>query len=256
MTHPSPHEHAQAHPAGRAWLRVALWVSLSLVALWVLLHGQANRYIAPNVAWTLWLAIIVALTLAALDGYTAWARGDFPLAAFARLRQVAPSDWRSLAYGVVFLPCITGLLIAPSVLGAQSILANDGVVTLVPAPAQGSSASHAVGDISLLQLQDRVRAGVPMLGLSAQVVGFVFHQPGLPKGEWLLTRFITPHCVAEAQPIALVVQGGAERAPPDNTWVRLTGVLSSGVVNGHSVAILTPTTEATITTPHDPYLIY
>ncbi len=257
MTHGLTHTHDHAHqhpPTGRAWLRVSLWLSLSLLALWVLLHGQTTRYIAPNVAWTLWLAVLVALTLAALDGYSAWARGDLPLPAWERLRRFDIGGWRNLGYAIAFLPFITGIVVAPSVLGAGSILANAGVVTLLPAPVQGDATPPNVAALSLLQLQDRLRAGAPLA--SATVVGFAFHQPGLPGGEWLLTRFITPHCVAEAQPIALVVRAASGRAPPDNTWLRLTGPLTAGVVNGRSVAILVPTTQATIAAPRDPYLIY
>ena len=235
---------------------MALWLSLSALALWVLLRGQANRYIAPNVAWTLWLAILVAGMLAALDGYTAWARGDLPLPAWARLRRGDIGGWRNLAYGIAFLPFVTGILVAPSVLGAGSILANDGVVTLLAAPVGVSAAPAGPLALSLLQLQDRLRAGAPLAGATVGVVGFAFHQPGLPGDEWLLTRFITPHCVAEAQPIALVVRVTGGRAPPDNTWLRLSGTLTTGVVNGHTVAILVPTAQAAIATPRDPYLIY
>ncbi len=205
------HEHR--HPAGRPWLRVALWLSLSCLALWVLLHGQTNRYIAPNVAWTLWLAIIVAVTLAALDGYTAWARGNLPRHAWERMRRQGIGGWRNLADGIVFLPFVTGLMVVPSVLGAGSILANDGVVTLLAAPVGTPATSQSATMLSLLQLQDRLHAGMPLAGTAVEVVGFAFHQPGLPSDEWLLTRFITPHCVAEAQPIALVVRHAGGRAP-------------------------------------------
>ncbi len=256
--HDHHHTHAPEAP-GRAWLRAALWVALSALALWVLLRGDMTRYIAPNVAWTLWLAIIAALAMAALEGYVAWRRDDRLFAAVARLqrggwRNLAPRSW---SLSIIFVPVIAGILVTPAVLDAQSILANDGVVTLLPAPRHGSAMPSATPmQISLLQLHDRLQAGAPLSGATVRLTGFVFHRSDLPTGEWLLTRFITPHCVAEAQPIALVVNTGAIRAPPDDIWVTLTGTLASGTAMGHTQAVLTVTALQRIATPPDPYLIY
>ena len=260
MTHDHQHSHAHAPEVathGRAWLRVGMWVSLSLLALWVLLHGQTDRYIAPNVCWTLWLAIVVALALAAIECYIAWLRGEKLPSALDRLRHGQIGGWRGASYGILFIPFVAGILVVPSVLGADSILANDGVVTLLAAPLQ-SDATQAItlASVNLLQLQDRLRTGAPLVGDTVRLTGFVYHQHGLPIDEWLLTRFITPHCVAEAQPIALLVQLPTGRAPPNNTWVTLTGILAATTLKGHAVALLTPKTLQTIATPPDPYLIY
>jgi uncharacterized repeat protein (TIGR03943 family) len=256
-THAQPHEHAPVAPnAGRGWLRLALWLSLSALALWVLLHGQTNRYIAPNVAWTLWLAIIVSLALAGVEGYGLWHRSERLGQALHRLRRWQRGDWRSATYAIPFLPFVLGIVVAPAVLGADSILANDGVVTMVPAPSQLAVHTPFPITMSLLQLQDELRTGAPFLGDVVKVTGFALHQRGLPANEWLLTRFITPHCVAEAQPIALLVRMPTGRAPPNNTWVTLTGPLAAGTLNGHAVALLAPQAVQRIGTPRDPYLIY
>ena len=255
--HSQPHDHAHADATqGRAWLRVGMWGSLSLLALWVLLHGQTDRYIAPNVRWTLWLAIVFALALALIEGYTAWQRGEKLPPALERLRDGQIGGWHSASYGILFIPFVAGVFVAPSLLGADSILANDGVVTLLAAPMPNIAAQPLTLDVSLLQLQDRLRTGAPLVGDTVRLTGFVYHQQGLPADEWLLTRFITPHCVAEAQPIALLVKLPTGRAPPNNTWVKLRGVLAATTLKGHAVALLTPQTLQTITTPPDPYLIY
>ena len=260
MTH--DHNHAHDHtpwaaPSGRAWLRVGLWLSLSGVALWVLLHGQTDRYINPNVRWTLWLAIIVALVLASVESYTAWQRGEKLAPGLQRLLNRQIGGWRGASYGILFIPFVAGIFVAPSLLGADSILANDGVVTLLAAPLPNVAASPLmITSMNLLQLQDRLRTGAPLVGDTVRLTGFVYHQRGLPVDEWLLTRFITPHCVAEAQPIALLVKLPTGRAPPNNTWETLTGILAATTLKGHAVALLTPKVVQTIPTPPDPYLIY
>lgn len=264
------HEHDT--PAGRPWLRAGVWSSLGLLALWVLIGGHSDLYIAANVRWTLWLAAAASIALGGIDGYGAWRRGDHPRAIPARLRRMAWQRWQTTSYGVLFAPLMIGLLVPPFVLGAGSILAHDGVVTLIAAPqepstqatpAQQAGAPAAAAEMSLLQLQDRVRAGAPLAGAPLTLVGFVYHQPGLPAGDVLLTRFITPHCVAEAQPLALVMRQPADvapgqslRLPHDNDWVRVTGTLAGGTARGQSVAMLTVNALTPLATPLDPYLIY
>lgn len=275
MTAPIAHaSHTHFVPAGRPWLRAGVWLSLGLLALWVLIGGHSDLYIAANVRWTLWLATTASLVLASIDGYIAWQRGDHLGDVPARLRRLAWRRWQTTSYGVLFAPLVIGILVPPLILGAGSILAHDGVVTLIPAP-QGPVMQTAltqlsqakvptpIVEMSLLQLQDRVRAGAPLAGTPVTLLGFVYHQPGLPTGDVLLTRFITPHCVAEAQPLALVMRqpetasvGSKLLMPHDNNWVRVTGTLADGTAQGQAVAVLAISALTPMATPLDPYLIY
>lgn len=232
---------------GRAWLRVALWLSLCLLAVSILAGGHSNLYIAPNIRWTIWLALVASLAIATLDGYTAWQRGD-------RLRVQWPGEWHGCANIVRFAPLAIGVLVPPALLGAGSLAAHDAAIALVGAPhAADSAVATAPTTLNLLQLQGRGEAGSLVSGEMLQVTGFAYHQSGLPAGTWLLTRFVTPHCVAEAQPIALLVRG---TGPPDNAWVTISGALSGANVNGHTVALLVDQRLVRIAIPLDPYLIY
>jgi uncharacterized repeat protein (TIGR03943 family) len=252
---PASHDaHTHSSPQGRAWLRVGAWLALCMLSLWVLLGGHADLYIAPNIRWMLWLASIVGAGIAALDGAAAWLRGDRPHLPIARIRRMLQHRPALASYVALFAPLALGVLTPPAVLGAGSILAHDGVVTLVGAP-HGAPAAAKTLDFTLLQLRDRMQgAGLPS-GTVVEVEGFVFHQPGLPANEWLLVRFITPHCVAEAQPLAVVAHASS-RSPPDNAWVRITGTIVAGTADGQSAAIVDIQTLAKITQPLDPYLIY
>ncbi|MFW1452562.1 hypothetical protein ACEV8N_24190, partial [Vibrio parahaemolyticus] len=64
----------------------------------------------------------------------------------------------------------------------------------------------------------------------------------MASNQILLARFMTLHCVAEAQPVAIVLQRGATATgfPKDNTWVRVTGNLQVGTAQGKTTAILAP----------------
>jgi uncharacterized repeat protein (TIGR03943 family) len=259
------HTHEHLSPPGRPWLRAGVWLSLSLLALWVLIGGHSDLYIAPNVRWTLWLASAAGVVIAAIDGYVAWRRGDRPRNLWQRVQRCLPGRRQRLAYGFLFAPFVVGLFVPPLVLGAGSILSHDGVVTLIPAPRSVSTGiagpSSAPLAIDLLQLQDRMRAGASLQGSPLAIEGFVYHQPGLPPQEALLARFITPHCVAEAQPVALVLRlpdGSPQHPhlPANNTWVHVIGTLSAGTANGQAASVLDIRSLTTIAIPLDPYLVY
>lgn len=276
--HDHRHDHHLPWPeaSGRVWLRIALWLSLSALALWIVLGGHSDLYVAANVRWTLWLAIVASLAIAALDGAPLWwplimrwrmpptrslsSQGGHALAVpylGTPLRNIASSLRARPDLALLFVPVALGIAMPPAVLGAGSILAHDGVVALVGAPAPGT-ASGAIGDATVLQLQYRAQRDALISGTAARITGFVLDQPGLPQGTWLLVRFATPHCVAEAQPVGLVVRPGAGmaiRAPPNNAWVTVSGQLVAGTVAGKSVAVLEATQIKRITTPPDPYLI-
>ncbi len=250
-------EHVHADPPGRAWLRVALWLSLCVVALWVLLGGKSDLYIAPNVRWTVWLAVIASIVLALADGAAALERGVVPAFTWMSGGRLRPD------LALLFLPCALGILVPPLTLGASSILAHDVVIAYVHAPSMAPD--HVVGAIappnevhtaSILQLQYQAAHNQLVAGSTIQVTGFALHRSDLPAGTWLLVRFVTPHCMAEAQPVGLLIRTGpGGSAPTDNTWVTVAGPITAATINGDGVAVVQPATLQAIATPPDPYLI-
>lgn len=254
--------------AGRAWLRVAAWLSLCAVALWVLLRGQSDLYMAANVRWTLWLAVLASLGIAGLDGYAAWRHGarlSLPRAGwFGGRRLLMLPGWlaakqrrRGASYALVFLPMAVGIAIPPAIFGTQSVLDNASAVTLLAPPALAQAALPATPRVlSLLQLQDHLQGGALPAGSLVRVSGFVVHLNDLPPHAWLLVRFITPHCVAEAHPLAVLVQQTSGKTIPNDTWVTVTGALHSGTAEGQLAAIIADPQIAAIAMPLDPYLVY
>jgi uncharacterized repeat protein (TIGR03943 family) len=242
-------------PVSRAWVRVAAWLSLCAVALWILLRGQSDLYMAANVRWTLWLAVPASLGIAALDGYAAWQRGEHPI----MLRRWL-AGWRQrrreASYALIFLPMVVGIAIPPAIFGTQSVLDNSSAITMLAPPALARTATVAPRMLSLLQLQDHLQAGDLPAGSIVRVSGFAVHLDDLPPHIWLLVRFITPHCVAEAHPLAVLVQQVGGKTIPNDTWVTVTGALHSGAANGQSAAIIVDPQIVHIPMPLDPYLVY
>jgi uncharacterized repeat protein (TIGR03943 family) len=245
------------HHENRVWLRVAVWLSWCSIAAWVLLRGQSDLYIAPDVRWTLWLAIAVSLIIAALDGYSAWQYGIRPPVPRQLLDLLHERpNW---SYGLVFLPFLFGIGIPPAVLGTESVLGNESAVTLMSAPLRsevGSSKAERAFTVNLLQLHDQLQAGLISNGSQVQVSGFIVHWQDLPADTWMLVRFITPHCVAEAHPLGLLIHQTGSMALRDDTWVTVTGIINGGSQQGHSVGIIQSPQVKRIDRPVDPYLIY
>lgn len=248
----------EATQPSRAWLRVAAWLSLCGVALWVLARGHSNLYIAPNVRWTLWLAMIAALLLVLLDGYAAWQRGERPGMLLDCLNRFRRSHVAA-SYVLVFLPFMVGVALPPAILGAGSL--SDANVTMLVAPLETPSltttgTSEAAIPLSLLQAHDRLQMGTLATGTRVQMSGFVAHLPNLPAGTWVLARYVTPHCVAEAYPLGVLVRPGAGATFTDGAWVTVTGVLARITAQGHTVALLAEPEITHIAMPPDPYLVY
>jgi uncharacterized repeat protein (TIGR03943 family) len=187
----------------------------------------------------------------------------------------APLSWGTRALALLFaLPVALGIFCPPVVLGAASIALREANVTMIYAPGNARTHTAAPLHTDLLQLQALAQtAGQSRMGMGGSsaggghailqgqevnLIGFVYHRPDLPAGTFLLTRFITPHCVAEAQPLAILVRAAPAQAAAlkDDTWLRVQGALTGAELNGSAVAELDHIQAERIAPPADPYLIY
>jgi uncharacterized repeat protein (TIGR03943 family) len=91
------------------------------------------------------------------------------------------------------------------------------------------------------------------VGQPVRVVGMAVSDASLAPDQFVLLRYTIVHCVADAQPIGLLIQ--AAEAPPSNGgWVVIDGVLTvSPSQTGRLVSVraarVLPTDE-----PAEPYL--
>src|ERR671932_402037 len=98
-------------------------------------------------------------------------------------------------------------------------------------------------------------AGEGGVGQPVHLVGMVAHGDSLAADEFVLLRYSIVHCVADAQPLGLLVQTpDASAGASSATWVEVDGTLASTQHGGaHLVSVIasrvSPTRE-----PPDPYL--
>ncbi len=164
--------------------------------------------------------------------------------------------WRLL---IVALPVLLGVLIPARPLGVSAI-ANKGVNTNAPIAAGSSAAvtlSIAPENRSVL---DWVRVfnyeSNPTMfdGQPADVVGFVYHDPRLPEGQFLVGRFALNCCVADATAIGMAVVWPDEDNLADNSWVRVRGAVQAASLNGRPLPLIQAASIVQVAEPEQPYL--
>ncbi|MEU9475930.1 TIGR03943 family protein [Streptomyces sp. NPDC048191] len=121
---------------------------------------------------------------------------------------------------LLFLPAVSLLLYAPPALGAytaarsntQSVAVQKGFAPLPPT----TPLPLTLTDFTKRVQQDRSRA---IKNRVVQLTGFV--TPAEDNDGWYLTRIIFTCCAADSQTVKIRVYG--TEAPPENTWLAVTG---------------------------------
>jgi putative membrane protein len=90
-------------------------------------------------------------------------------------------------------------------------------------------------------------------GEPADVTGFVYHDPRLQEGEFLVGRFTLTCCVADAFAIGMVVLWAGTDLP-DNSWVRVQGTIEVTEEDGQRTPAIRAQTVEQIPEPPQPYL--
>jgi uncharacterized repeat protein (TIGR03943 family) len=160
----------------------------------------------------------------------------------------------------LLIPLAFGLLIPARSLNASN-LANRGVQLSAPFQVQATTGTNALetpaGNRTVL---DWIRAfadsGDPqtLADEPADVIGFVYHDPRLQPGQFLLSRYTVACCIADAAAIGLVVNWQDAASLPTNTWVRVKGSIRVGRLDGQNVPELQAGQVNPIPEPEQPYL--
>ncbi len=168
-----------------------------------------------------------------------------------------PPTWGLLLLAV---PLLLGTLIPPRPL-SSTVMANRGVNAAAPLSRLrgGSTASVSlasnektvldwVGDFSSSSDTNSFQ------GQSADVTGFVYHDPRMTKTQFFVGRFVITCCVADAVALGIVVDSADAAKFPDNSWVEVQGSIYSADVGGQKLPGITASDVKPMPTPKQPYL--
>jgi putative membrane protein len=240
------------------------WQALILAALGLFLF---SKIWSGTLFWYLnqrffWLTLAAAVGFMALALATLTSRRDSP----GREPDTAEPhdhDHATLPFWgliVVALPVLLGVLIPTRPLGAAAI-ANKGVNTDAPLTAGGNPQPVKLDRPSTDRtILDWLRAfnyeSTPSVfeGQPADVVGFVYHDPRLAEGQFLVGRFTVTCCVADASAIGMIVDWPQSAALAGNVWVRVKGPVRAATLNEKPAPLITAASVEQVAEPQEPYL--
>jgi uncharacterized repeat protein (TIGR03943 family) len=232
-------------------VRGVLLLALSGLIAKLLVSGQMALYLSPAFDP---LSGLTGLVLAGMGLFELWSAG----------RGVAESGGhesladQALTYLLIVLPIGLGLGLTPRALDSAALGGQDVtrlVVAFSPTPASGPVGPpiHPIQDVPDLFAYLR-QAGQSGVGQPVHVVGIVARGASLPADQFVLLRYSIVHCVADAQPVGLLVQLPPGSVATTNDWVEIDGALSLSTRDGSDLISILATRVTPTDEPAYPYL--
>ncbi len=230
-------------------LAILAWGVL-LIRYWF--SGELNLLIHPNYFALVLATGIILLILAVvqiLPVSRKMVKAGTHLSTF-------PPGWGS---ALMLFTAILGFVIGPSLLTSQTAL-HRGVRESLPLTQTQIEHFQVASNPEERSLIDWVRTlnAYPEPdaydGQPVKVTGFVIHDPQLPDNYLLVARFVITCCAVDAYSVVLPVMLNQSRVNyPADSWIKVTGLMSSQELLGERKLIINPTEITPIDTPKDPY---
>jgi len=202
----------------------------------------------------------VGLTLLAAAGFLVLAVGIW----FAT--DSADGAGQALALGrvswggllLVSLPVLLGVIVTPRPLGAAALSNREvSLESLTSVALQERTAVLRASERTVLDwLIEFQRADNPadLSGQEAQVIGFVYRDSRFTDDTFMAGRFIVSCCVADADPIGLIVQSADAGQFAEDQWLEIRGAFQMGTFDGQETPLLIATEINPVDPPAQPYL--
>lgn len=163
---------------------------------------------------------------------------------------------------IVVLPMVLGVLVPPQPLGAAAMGNRELNITsqarsVLPAAVRAAAQKDAVDRTLLDWLHAFTASPDPAreyTGQPVDVIGFIYHDDRLAESEVLVNRFVVSCCVADASVVSMIVRSSDAAVLPNDTWVRVEGVLQPGEFAGRSLPIVAAQRVTPTDLPNQPYL--
>lgn len=248
------------------WLGVGLASVISVVTLGLGFTGRLTLYVSPETVWFACLAAAVtliiaiwscALPLGAEDdhghdhGHSHERGADAGSDAAASRRRtwgtVATVTGGVIASGVV----LAALVLPPASLSAQLAVSRAGETTALFAGAD--DVTLGVADTTTFGVGEWASAFATATrpeaydGAAVTLTGFVTPRDA---GGLNLTRMVITHCVIDAQPASLPLEGGVDGSYATGQWIEVTGTVRA---DDDGTLRIEPSAVKKVAEPKDPY---
>ena len=242
------------------YLQGFLMILLSIFLLQKILSGKLDWYIHTRFTPLTVLSVIVLLVI----GLVAFRQGrHVPLESDHEDEHEGhpehshtASTWR---LAIIAVPLVVGVLIPAQPL-TTSAMSSKGISTSASLTASASKTvqfGEAADDRNILdwiRLFSSTDESGTYLGQQANVIGFVYHDPRLKDGQFLVSRFAIVCCTADAFAIGMVVDWPKSTSLPNDQWVDVKGPVQSIQLDGQVLPLIQAKSIAAVQVPDQPYL--
>lgn len=91
-------------------------------------------------------------------------------------------------------------------------------------------------------------------GKTIVISGFIYREDDMGKDEFVVSRMAMQCCSADATPYGFLVRSDKGSSLKNDTWITMTGTLSTTEYRGNEIIRLEATTIQVIPAPEDPYV--
>lgn len=250
----------------KALLKVIVFIALGLFLGSRLLNGTLSFYIHPRfnilTVLTAVTLIIVGLIYGRQHLPTIFT-GEEPDHEHHHQDHAHDPDHNLTWLGLIILaiPVVLGLVVRPQPLGANALQTRDiniGSLTSAYAPDRSdlskintSSERNILDWLYLFQQSENLSE---FNGEAVNAIGFVYQDERFGEDEFMVSRFTVACCVADANPVGLIVSWPETADLQPDQWVEVSGTLQTGTFDGFEIVFLMAETVTPTDTPAQPYL--
>jgi uncharacterized repeat protein (TIGR03943 family) len=235
-------------------VRSLLLLAIAGVIFKLLASGQMALYMSPALDP---LTAGTGVLLAGMGAHEMWSALRHRSNANATGHGLLADD--ALSYLLVLVPVGLGLFATPRALDANALGGQDAarvVVAFSTSLGSGVVAPPAqpIRDVADLFTYLRT-AGEGGVGQPVHLVGMVARGDSLSADQFVLLRYSIVHCVADAQPLGLLVEMADASEPVSSaSWVEIDGTLASTERGGAHLVSVFATRVAPTREPANAYL--
>ncbi len=230
-------------------IRTIILFGLAIYFAYNILTGNLANYINARFVWLSYVAVVLFAVLGLSSLYKLY-RGDDHHDHDHHHDHVT---WPIIL--VVAIPLVLGTLIPSKPLGAEAV--NGNITFSVANVSSGNVLSKgplARNVLDWLRLFSSDSTPSAFNGEPADLIGFVYREPGFPPNHFMVARFTLSCCVADAGAIGVPVYWEDTDTLTDGEWVRIQGEFQGGTFRNAQMPILQVQVLDVVEQPEHPYL--
>ncbi|THF79448.1 TIGR03943 family putative permease subunit [Cohnella fermenti] len=111
---------------------------------------------------------------------------------------------------------------------------------------------NSVGFLEMLTMLDMYKTN--FIGKDIVISGFVYREEDMGQDQFVVSRLAMLCCSADSMPYGFLVKAASGAALKEDTWITMTGKLTTTDYRGNEIILLEATKIKVIEAPEDPYV--